>query len=249
MSSLLAVFMIFTLMIGKENQWFSKQVIIKASVPSANNLRTGSMVQLQGIKIGSVDAIIISSPNEVTLSLEIDQEFLKWIKTDSTVDIVSQGLVGDKMLKINSGSTDAPMINFASDVLKAHPSLQRPDISETGGEIAETAERVMSKLDLLLDQLNHDMSVSKAVKRMSSAAAKLDTMLSDMEKRGFSKKMSSAMDGLDKAMNRVNTGPGTMHSLIYQQELYDRMNQIVGGAGRSDVLKYFIRRSLDEDQN
>ena len=249
MSSLLAVLMIFATLIGKENKWLSPKLTIKASVPSANNLKEGGIVQLQGINIGRVEKIQIAGPNEVSLTLEITQEHLKWIKKDSKVDISSQGLVGDKLLKISAGSKDSSPFDPDVDVLKSDDSLNIPDLARAGGEIAQQADKVLLKLEQFLDQLNKDQMVSKTLSNLSQAATKLNSILDDMQRRGFTQKLTSSMGQLDQAMARLNNGPGTLHSLIYEDELYNRLNQIVGGAGRSDVLKYFIRKSLDEEQS
>lgn len=248
MSALIGVFMIFAIFIGKENQWFSPKEYVKAVVPTANNLRPGGVVHFQGIKVGKVESVSIEGQDKVAIGLEIDGKYLKWIKKDSTVDITSQGLVGDKLLKIKSGAEDSPAFDPSKDVLGPHASMQMPDIAQTGGEIAVQVDRVLAKFEILLNQMNKDAHVASTVANLNQAAGKLNALLADMEKRGFSRKMSSAMGELDKAMGRINSGPGTMHSLVYEDELYNRLNMIVGGAGRSDVLKYFIRKSLDEEK-
>lgn len=248
MSFLLAVFMLFAALIGKENQWLSEKVMVRANVSSANNLREGGIVQLQGLKVGTVENIAIVGQDKVSITMELDAKYLKWIKKDSSVDISSKGLVGDKLIKIISGSETAAAFDPHKDVLSPHPSLATPDIAQTSGEIALQVDRVLSKVEVFLDQINRNDTVYKTLEGMSQASTKLNTLLAGLEKGGFSKKLVSSSENFDKAMKRLNSGPGTLHSLIYEDELYKQLNQIVGGAGRSDILKYFIRRSLDESQ-
>ncbi|MEX0798775.1 MAG: MlaD family protein [Bacteriovoracaceae bacterium] len=247
-SLMAGVFMVFAVTIGTENQFFSKRISLEAVVPSANNLREGAMVQLKGIKAGKAREIDIVGENKVRLRLEINAKFLKWIKKDSLVDISSQGLVGDKIVEIKGGSSSSKPFNPDSDVLKPHPSLTLPDIAEQGGAIAQRTERALIKFEVFLDQMNKDANIYSTLKNVNKASERLDLFLRDLDKNGLARKMASTFAKMDKAMGRVHSGPGTVHSLIYEEELYNRLNEIVGGAGRSKVLKYFIRKSLEENQ-
>ena len=45
-------------------------------------------------------------------------------------------------------------------------------------------------------------------------------------------------------MSRIENGPGTMNSMIYDDGLHDDLRSLLGGASRNKIIKYFIRESI-----
>ena len=56
------------------------------------------------------------------------------------------------------------------------------------------------------------------------------------------------MQRLDRILGRVENGPGTANSLIYDDVLHDDLKALLGGAQRNKVLKYFIRESIKNSE-
>lgn len=241
------ILMVFVVMISSENRWFVPKTHIRAQVPNAQNLKIGGIVQLGGLKIGKVEEIMIKKINKIEILMLVDKDYVKWIKKDSLVDISSKGIVGDKLIQIVKGSEGADPFNPEKDILKAAPSLTMDQMMDKGTDIAEKVNRVLAKFENFLDQATKDGHFYATMENANKATSSLNRILTKIDKNKTFDKLDETLNNTNKIMSRIDKGPGTMHSLIYSDEMYHQINKVIGGAGRSDILKYFIRQSLDED--
>lgn len=244
---MLIVFMIFTFTIGNESAWFAKKTSLKALVPSAQGLKVGAVVEFRGIKVGTVEKVKVVSNKEVSLDFRINSEFLPFIKTDSKVTINTKGLVGDKMLEIINGEDEGESAS-ENTVLFAAGTVTMEDVMVKGEQLAETSARVLLKLDHLLDQINGENKIEKTLKELSLASTELKKFSKQINDEKLVQKLSSMSTNVDQMMTRINSGPGTMHSLIYQDSVYNQLDKLLGGAQRSKVLNYFIKESLKKGE-
>ena len=72
---------------------------------------------------------------------------------------------------------------------------------------------------------------------------KLDLLIGAIEPQ----RLKSTVQGFDKLMTRINKGPGSLHSFIYDPTIHEDLKLLLGGAQRSRVLKYFIRETIKEN--
>lgn len=244
---MIVVFMIFTVTIGNESAWFTKKTPLKAIVPSANGLKGGAVVEFKGIKVGTVQKIKVVSTTEVSISFEVQEDYLPFIKMDSKVTINTKGLVGDKLLEIVNGSDEAESVKENS-VLFSQSTITMEKVMVKGEELADTAARVLAKMDVFLEQMNSNQKVAKTFEELQEASRELKKFSKDMNQTKVLHKMSSMASRMDELMTRIVEGPGTMHSLIYQDSVYNQLDKILGGAQRNKVLNYFIKDSLKKSE-
>ena len=84
--------------------------------------------------------------------------------------------------------------------------------------------------------------INKIVNNLSTTSENFAKTTAPMS--SASQKMDKAMGKLELVMSRVESGPGTAHSLIYDDEVYEKLRKLMGGAERNSVIKYFIRESI-----
>src|SRR5579872_2275163 len=76
-------------------------------LPDATGLDPGSAVRVNGIGVGKVDAVDLSGSNQpdrvVRLILKIERTHLPDIPVDSTAQISSEGVTGDKYVDVTQG--------------------------------------------------------------------------------------------------------------------------------------------------
>lgn len=241
-SILLLFSMILIFSLSKDTSIFDTRSNILSYVKNAQNLKVGTKVKLKGINIGKIEAITIQGINKIQINIGLSDQYLKWIKSDSFILIETLGVLGDKFLEISGGTSEAPSLkNNDSIIIKE--SSKFDEIIGKGEDIALTMNRVMSKLDLLLAKIPVDS--------FGKTFIQLDKMLISTTKLSYSitnnmKQLSSSLNNIDHISNRIKEGPGTLHSLIYDKDLYGDMKNLLGGANRNKVLKYFIRETIKE---
>jgi ABC-type transporter Mla subunit MlaD len=253
-AGLTAVLMVMIANIGKENSIFEPKVDIKARVSNVSNLKPGSYVELKGIRVGSVSDINIVSEDEVEIIMTILKKELKWIKDDSKVTISTAGLVGDKFVEINRGTKSAGAFDPDKNVLLSEDLMDLKKIMYKGDSIATVTDRILTKLDLILHNLGDGKTIVDTVNSLNRASSNLEQITTDLNRANMGKAVSnfnSSMTNLDKAsssltriLNRVEHGPGTMNSFIYDDGLHDELRALLGGAQRNKVIKYYIRESI-----
>ena len=250
-SGLTLVLMIMIVSIGKENSIFDDKIDIKARVENVSNLKTGSYVELKGIRVGTVKNITIISDEEVEITISVLEEQLKWIKQDSLVAISTAGLVGDKFLEIYSGSKDAPPIDPKSDILRSGTTADMKKILSKGDSIASTTDRILTKLDNILTHLEDGRKIVDTLNSLNRTSNNLEKLSSDLSKAQVGEtfsKLNRASTSMEKIMSRIESGPGTAHSFIYDDSIHDDLRALLGGAQRNKVIKYFIRQSIKNSE-
>ena len=102
------------------------------------------------------------------------------------------------------------------------------------------------------------MTIVETLNSLKRASGNLDVVMSEMRdaQLGATVKnvnatmanMNKASGSLTKILNRVENGPGTMNSLVYDDSLHDELRALLGGAQRNKVIKYFIRESIKKSE-
>ena len=257
-AGLTAVLAIMVISIGKENSIFAKKVDIRARLKNVSNLKTGSSVELKGIRVGTVEEISILSEEEVEIRFTILEDKLKWIKKDSKVSITSAGLVGDKFLEVQNGTKDAPILDPENDFLYSESGADIKQILMKGESIATVTERILLRIDQILYNMDDGKKIIQTVDSVNKAALNLEQItkeLKDAHVGGMVKNVNSSMSRLNNAsgsmervLTRIESGPGSLHSLIYNDGIHDDLRALLGGAQRNSVIKYFIRESIKKSE-
>ncbi|MFP5459596.1 MAG: MlaD family protein [Bacteriovoracia bacterium] len=240
-SSLCVILMIMVVSIGKESSMFSPKSSIRARVMNAQNLKVGSSVELRGLRIGHVEEIQITGHQEVEIVLTVTSEHLRWIRQDSKVAISNAGLVGDKYLEIIGGSAEGGDFDPTKHILSAEPAFDFKAMANKGESIADKTDRVLEKVDSMLTAID-PQKLATAVDGLAKTAENLGRSTKPLAES--SNKLNTAIGRLDSVLMQVQKGPGTAHSLVYDDALYEDLRKLMGGAERNSVIKYFIRESI-----
>lgn len=247
LSFLCVVLMIMVISIGKQNSVFESKTTLKARVNNVSNLQPGSYVDLRGIKIGTVESIDIISESEVEIEMKVLTSKLKWIKKDSQISIATAGLVGDKFLEIIPGTEASPVINPEKDILAVKKEEVLNEIVNKGGSIASSTEKILSRLEAMVSSRQFEEFII-SLNKTSGHLEKLTQEMSQAEMGKTIKSLNSTTQKLDKVMTRIEQGPGTLHSMIYDDSLHEDLRALLGGAQRNKIIKYFIRQSIKESE-
>jgi phospholipid/cholesterol/gamma-HCH transport system substrate-binding protein len=79
----------------------SRMMTIKAEFDNISGVKKGSSVQISGVPVGKVTQVALNADHFAEVSMDIDKT-LK-IPIDSVASVKSQGIIGDKYIKITFG--------------------------------------------------------------------------------------------------------------------------------------------------
>lgn len=220
---LLAMMAIF--FIGRERSLFEERYSLKTRFENVDGLRKGATVQLNGLSVGSVDAIHFPdnlSSDALDVVLKINADFKERIRKDSKAGIRTQGLLGDKYIAVTVGSPGQPILEDGA--------FLEPEEKETGIKaLAEKGEKMMEEIRL--------------------AAVKFQASL---DKVPFTEQdkyvVHDALLDLNVVLDGIREGEGTIGGLLRDPALYHDLRGLMGRANRNKLLKNLIRASIAEQE-
>ena len=117
----LALFVFAIFIIGKQKNLFNPVFKLTTTFYNVSGLQVGNNVRFSGINVGTVDNIIIINDSTVKVDMLVKKDVRQFIKSDCEVAIGSEGLIGDRLLIITQGSTDAPVAKEGQHLASAEP--------------------------------------------------------------------------------------------------------------------------------
>lgn len=148
-----ALFLIAIFVIGSKQNLFTSTMKIQSVFETVSGLLEGSSVRFNGISVGTVTHIEIISGKKVRVEMTIVSSVRKFIKRDSKVKVITEGLIGNKIIEIDPGSENVQSVNDG-DLLESIRPIEAEDIiksmKETGDNasiITKDVANIVSKID------------------------------------------------------------------------------------------------------
>ena len=117
----LALFVLAIFIIGKQKNLFNPVFKLTTTFSNVSGLQVGNNIRFSGINVGIVDKINIINDSTVKVEMLIKKDVKQFIKSDCEVAIGSEGLIGDRLLVITQGSSDAPLAKEGQHLSSAEP--------------------------------------------------------------------------------------------------------------------------------
>ena len=202
--------------IGGPASFFGDKLNITATFSSANGLRPGNDVWLDGLLVGKVEDVGLNDdpniPGRVAVKMNIDAKYNNNIRKDSVVGIESNGLLGDKTIQLTSGSEAAEIVGDGGVLLG----------TEVGGipRIIQGTDEIIGNFKVLSDNLTkiseNVITISENVNRGQGTLGKLLT------NPDLHDNLNSSLVELQHLIEDMRSGPGTAGKLISDDEMYVR---------------------------
>jgi phospholipid/cholesterol/gamma-HCH transport system substrate-binding protein len=225
-------------LIGDNRRLFDPKVPFRADFADVQGVKPGSTVRMGGVDIGSVSKVQYpADPGEtqIQVSLSIVRREAPRIRLSSRASIAAKGLLGDKMVTITPGRPDEAELPGGS-VVPSAPAEDFTQVLSQVGSIATTARGVLANLEMTTGtfaeaEFREDLrqgvhALSQILVSLDSRAGYVGRLLHDPgEAERISKlvgnleRTSAHLDGVlasvDQVIDRVNSGPGMAHEIIY----------------------------------
>ncbi|MBU0476004.1 MAG: MCE family protein [Bacteroidetes bacterium] len=247
--SLLIVISIFT--IGNKESLFVETIVVNSRFENVEGLKTGAPVRLSGYTIGSVSNIVLEgdSAGTVIVKMHIEKTLQHFIRLDSEASIVTEGLVGKKVVSITPGSQNQSIIEEGSFIKSKTPLNITQVIEDTQSiiiyiknitkDFADIVQKVNAGDGSIGKLVNNDDLYTAAVDVTSSAKVSLDLITAKMgqiselivETNGTASKVFKDIDttmvAVKKIVTRVENGDGSIGKLINDNDSYDSLRVMV----------------------
>lgn len=149
----LAIFVLAIFIIGKQKNLFNPVFKLTTTFYNVSGLQVGNNIRFSGINVGTVDNIVIINDSTVRVDMLIRKEVHKFIKSDCQVTIGSEGIIGDRLLVISQGSTDAPLAKEGQKLISTEP-VETDAIMASLEVTAANAEVISEQLADIMSYIN-----------------------------------------------------------------------------------------------
>jgi phospholipid/cholesterol/gamma-HCH transport system substrate-binding protein len=255
--------------LGEASNLFTRRYTLFVFLPNARGISRGGSVTIDGVVAGTItDVQFLPIGNDTTrnlrLSLSIDRRLQPQVRADSRAGLRSLGLLGDKVLDINSGTPRYNMLQ-SGDTVPLVPTVDVDDVfaqasvvvqdlvqltgdlkSITGGIVR--GDGTMGQLVTnrsLYDQLTGTLTrVNALVGRFENPHGTVGRLIDDPQ---LYTSLLTAVTSVDSVLSQLNRRQGTVGRLLYDDTLYTKlvatatgadslMRQLNGGQGAAGKL-------------
>jgi phospholipid/cholesterol/gamma-HCH transport system substrate-binding protein len=100
--------------LARSQGWFEQNYALVFYAESAESLSKGMSVRLSGLPIGKVVGIKLEDDARVRVQMQINDDFQRWIKSDSAASLAREGMFGDSYIQISAGKKNSkPLVGGA----------------------------------------------------------------------------------------------------------------------------------------
>lgn len=241
---LLAMMVIFLL--GSEKKLFETHYTLVCLFDDISGLREGATVQLAGIHVGTVRQILFEEKIEkkkVKLVLKISKRFQDRIRADSRATIVTQGLLGDKMVFVSVGSAEAEILKDGSILPSESPS-GFAEVLQKGDVLLKNVNDVALQVKDILDEVKTGEGLIHGVIYNPHG----EELVNDLKL--IAENLSEASRHIAGVTRKIDSGQGTIGALVNDATLFNDLKTLLGKANRNKLIRAVIRYTLKtKDEN
>lgn len=188
----LSLFVLAIFIIGKQRNLFNPVFKINSTFYNVSGLQVGNNVRLFGINVGTVDQIIIINDSTVRVDMLIRTDVKRFIKKDSEIAIGSEGLIGDRLLIITQGSTDADIVNNGDFLISEEP-VETDAIMASLRLTAGNAEIISQELAEIMVKINSGKGTLGRLIQDSTISANFNQTMVNLNKssKGLNENMEA----------------------------------------------------------
>lgn len=140
-------------MISKNRNLLGSTFIVTAVVNNVNGLVPGNNVRFKGMDVGTVKSISVTNDTAIYVVMTIDVKMKSYIKQDALASIGTDGLMGNKLVNINSVPGSAPSVEDGSIIQSRRP-VETDEMLRTLNTTNVNIERISRNLYEITTKLN-----------------------------------------------------------------------------------------------
>ena len=188
----IALFVLTIFIIGKQKNLFNPVFKLTTTFYNVSGLQVGNNIRFSGIVIGTVNNISIINDSTVRVDMLIKKEVKQFIKSDSQVAIGSEGLIGDRLLVISQGSTEAPLARIGEQLQSVEP-VETDAIMSSLKVTAGNAEVITQELAEIMTKINSGDGTLGRLIQDTTIAKNIDQTIINLKKssKGLNENMEA----------------------------------------------------------
>jgi phospholipid/cholesterol/gamma-HCH transport system substrate-binding protein len=187
------LFVLAIFLIGRQKNMFDPVFKIKTSFYNVSGLQVGNNIRFSGINVGTVGNITLINDSTVLVDLIIKKSVQPFIKTDGLALIGSEGIIGDRVLIITQGSSEAMAVSGGESILSVEP-VETDAIITSLAVTAMNFEIISGELAEIMININQGNGTLGRLIQDSTIAENINRTIINLRKssRGLDENMNAA---------------------------------------------------------
>ncbi len=209
--------------IGKQQNIFGTTFRISARFYNVNGLVPGNNVRFAGITVGTVKSIQVTSDSTVNVEMVLEEHIRKYIRKTAVASIGTDGLMGNKLVNINSARDHSPVLAEGDTIATLQPI--------ESDEMLRTLNTTNDNIRVITGDLKN---ITRKISASNSLWSLLmDTVMSDNVKKAIvdirltSNRSAIITGDLGDIVQRVKAGKGSLGALITDTAFSERLKQTI----------------------
>ena len=221
----IALFLLAIFIIGKQKNLFNPVFKLTTTFFNVSGLQVGNNVRFTGINVGTVDNISIINDSTVRVDMLIRKDVQQFIKSDCSVAIGSEGLIGDRLLIITQGGTDSPLAKEGQELPSTEP-VETDAIMESLKVTATNAEIITQQLAEVMVKVNSGKGTLGRLIHDSVIAKNINQTIENLKQTsiGLDETMGAVQEDVSAVMASLKVTTGNAE--VFSQQLEEIMVKV-----------------------
>jgi phospholipid/cholesterol/gamma-HCH transport system substrate-binding protein len=220
----LILFVVGVLTLGGQQKTFVKSINISSVFDDVAGLKKGNNVWFSGVKVGTISSIRFIGPGQVDVRMSVDKGTQQYIHRNANARISSDGLIGNKIIVIDGGSPQAPIVQDG-DILQAEKLLSTEDMMKTLQQNNQNLLSITGDFKLLSRKILQGKGTVGTLMADSLMAVQLRSAMSNLAAAtGSAARMAVQLDHFS---HKLNTKGGLADQMLTDTVTFNRLKGAV----------------------
>lgn len=237
------------IMLGSTEGTFVKRTPYVTKFRTLDGLIPGAKVMLGGINVGVVETVDLSGDvGDIEVRFLVNSKYTKYVRKDSMVDIVTQGVLGDKFIMISTGSPSEPELAPGAEIANKPPQ-NLLEVFSKSEKLMTSLTSIAGSLDRILKNFESEglkgggifRNLNDTTKHLTLASQKFSDEINGMNLKASTRNLASILE-------KINNGTGTLGALVNDPGLYDDAKSLMGGANRNRLIRNLVRQTVKDGE-
>jgi phospholipid/cholesterol/gamma-HCH transport system substrate-binding protein len=220
------IFIAGVLTMGGQQKKFVKSIRLNAVFDDIGGLQTGNNVWFSGVKIGTVRKINFYGESQVEIVMAVENKAQEYIRKDSRATIGSDGLIGNKIIVIYGGTTQAPPVEDGDRLIAVMP-LDTDKMMSTLQENNNNLVTITENLKVLTTKIADGKGMVGAVMTDSLLAESFKNTMTAFERAAV--RSNVVLNDINKITANLYKEGTLIYDLTNDKETYQNLKASVEG--------------------
>jgi phospholipid/cholesterol/gamma-HCH transport system substrate-binding protein len=208
-------FFISLISVAVKQGWFESKVYWTTSFVNADGIHPGTVVQIQGLKAGSVEDVHLTEENRIEVQFYVLSKFADKIKQDSVTQLIRPFIIGERVLDVTVGSNTADYLEAEAEIQSKETVdlmtlMSGRNLGETLSAMSGMMENLKGLAQAFLDK-NRTQSFVEAFDQIEPLLKNLNTMSVEVVKLS---RQATKNDNLGVVLGQLATTTKELNALI-----------------------------------